>query len=57
MQEDFYEFSGDRRFLQSADDGLDLGFEIAETDLCESVVCGINGKCDKGKCVCNDGWW
>jgi hypothetical protein len=57
LQADFYEFSGDRRFLESGDDGLDLGFEIAETDPCETVVCGMNGQCNNGKCDCNDGWY
>ena len=51
------EITGDRRFLSGATEGLDLGFEIAETDPCADVVCGVNGVCDKGICKCNDGYY
>ena len=43
--------------MSDAADGLDLGFEIAETDPCSEVVCGISGQCNKGVCNCNEGYY
>ena len=55
-EEDYYLLTGDRRFLVG-DEGLDLNFEIAETDPCADLDCGIQGICKAGKCECNDGFY
>jgi len=56
LEEDYYLQTGDRRFLVG-DDGLDLDFEIAETDPCSELDCGVQGMCKTGKCECNEGFY
>ena len=56
LEADYFAITGDRRFLTS-DDGIDLGFEISETDLCAELHCGDNGLCKDGACVCNEGFY
>ena len=37
--------------------GLDIGFDIAANDPCETVNCGPHGECsDDGACICEANW-